>query len=244
MSKGGYLNLLLANKKKTASPGDNKPMITAREAFLSTGAYDFLTENIATSVPIPPPLSKDSSRYQVLDIGCGSGYYTRSLYPGAQVAKTGIDISKIAIAKAAALDKASTYVVGSAFDLPVADASVDLLLNIFAPLDLSELKRVLRAGRHFVKVIPTGDHMREVAELVYDQVKPHTSDIVQDMESTPELSILKINQLKKTLTLANEDLHNFIAMTPYVYKFAEGQMEELKELTVTLSFEVIVGIKN
>jgi len=44
VAKEGYVNLLLANRKKSLNPGDNKIMMNAREAFLSIGFYDFLME--------------------------------------------------------------------------------------------------------------------------------------------------------------------------------------------------------
>ena len=107
------------------------------------------------------------------------------------------DISKIGIAKAAVKDKDSTYVVGSVFNVPVEDNSIDLLLNIFAPLHLEELKRVLKTGGYFIKVIPTGDHMKEVAELVYKKFIPHQSSIQKDIESDSMFRIVKVENLKR-----------------------------------------------
>ena len=155
--------------------------------------------------------------------------------------KIGIDISKIGIAKAAVKDKYSTYIVGSAFNLPIEDNSVDFLLNIFAPIDLEQVKRVLKSGGYFIKVIPCGDHMKEVAELVYEKFIPHQSSIKNDLESNSMFQIIKVEKLKETIFLAEQDLLNFISMTPYLYKFREEQFELLKELSVTISFEIIIG---
>ena len=155
--------------------------------------------------------------------------------------KIGIDISKIGIAKASIKDKDSTYIVGSAFNLAIEDNSIDLLINIFSPIYLEELKRVLKPGGHFIKVIPTGDHMKEVAELVYEEFIPHQSSIKEDIDSNSMLRIIKVENLKKIIFLSEQDLINFISMTPYLYKFKKGQLELLKELSVTISFEIIVG---
>ena len=243
VSKEGYINLLLANQKKTNNPGDNKIMANAREAFLSTGHYGFLLDNIESTINSLDLFSTtDGGIFHLLDLGCGTGFYTRNLFTRKNFKKIGVDISKIGIAKASIKDKDSTYIVGSAFDLPIADNSIDLLINIFSPLYLEELKRVLKPGGYFVKVIPIGHHMKEVAELVYEEFIPHQSSIKEDIESDSMFRIIKAGNIKNIISLAGQDLLNFISMTPYLYKFKEGQLESLKELSVTISFEVIIGI--
>ena len=82
--------------------------------------------------------------------------------------------------------------------------------------------------------------MKEVAELVYEEFIPHQSSIKEDIESNPEFRIIKVENIKRIIFLAEEDLSNFISMTPYLYKFKEGQLELLKELPVTISFEIII----
>ena len=241
-SKEGYINLLLANQKKKNNPGDNKLMLNAREAFLSTGHYDFLIDNIELTINSFDLFSTSTDRMiQLLDLGCGTGFYTRNIFKQNILKKIGIDISKIGIAKASIKDKDSTYLVSSAFNLPVEDNSIDLLLNIFAPIHLEELKRVLKPGGYFIKVIPTGDHMKEVAELVYEEFIPHQSTIKEDLESNSMFQIVKVENLKRTIFLSGQDLHNFISMTPYLYKFKQEKLELLKELSVTISFEIIIG---
>jgi 23S rRNA (guanine745-N1)-methyltransferase len=239
-SKEGYVNLLLANQKKTNNPGDNKKMLNAREAFLSTGHYNFLFENIESTINSFDLFSTaNGENIHLLDLGCGTGFYTRNLFKQKNLNKIGIDISKIGIAKASVKDKDSTYIVGSAFNLPIEDNSIDLLINIFAPIHLVELKRVIKPGGYFVKVIPTGDHMKEVAELVYEEFIPHQSSIKEEIESDSMFQICKVKNLKKTIFLSEQDILNFISMTPYLYKFKEEQLEVLKELSVTISFEII-----
>jgi 23S rRNA (guanine745-N1)-methyltransferase len=241
-SKEGYINLILANQKKKNNSGDNKIMLNARDAFLSTGHYDFLIDNIESALHSFDLFSTtNDAMIQLLDLGCGTGYYTRSIFKQKNLKKIGIDISKIGIAKASIKDKDSTYLVGSAFNLPIADNSIDLLLNVFAPIQLEELKRVLKPGGYFIKVIPTGDHMKEVAELVYEEFIPHQSSIKEDLESNSMFQIIKVENIKKTIFLAGQDLLNFISMTPYLYKFKQEQLELLKELSVTISFEIIIG---
>jgi len=240
-AKEGYVNLLLPNKKKKSDPGDSKLMINAREAFLSTGHYDFLITAMESAINSLPPFSGRTTECPyLLDLGCGSGYYTRRIFEDASLHKIGVDISKAGVSKAAKKDKDSTYIVGSVFDLPIKDNAVDLIINIFAPSSISEVKRVLQVGGHFLKIVPGKDHMKEIASLVYETFIPHQSTIATELSADAALEDFKVEKVEKKITLREEHLHNLISMTPYFYKFKKRELEELKELSVTISFEVIV----
>jgi len=246
ISKEGYLNLLIANKKSKSNPGDNKLMMGARDAFLSKGHYDFLMEKIELSVDSLDAFSLSYSEAScLLDIGCGTGYYIRNLFKENRIEpKIGIDISKQGVAKASKRDKISIYVVGSVFDLPIADNSVDIILNIFSPISLMETTRVLKPGGIIIKVIPGSDHMKEVAELVYETFKPHVSSIETELSSAEGMEVIDTLDINKVTELQDADLHNCIRMTPYLYKFKEGELEELSKLSLTFSFRVIVAQYN
>ena len=92
----------------------------------------------------------------MLDVGCGGGTLARAMAAeGARV--IGLEISEQQLARARADDDDSgvSYVVGYAQELPIADASVDIIvlmrsLHHVAPSDLDqslvEFRRVLRPG--------------------------------------------------------------------------------------------------
>ncbi len=98
----------------------------------------------------------DRSAVRVLDVGCGGGLVSERLAAaGYQV--TGVDLSagsiEVARGHAAARGIPVEYVVGSAFDLPRQDASVDLAVvsDVLehlhdVPAATAELARVLRPG--------------------------------------------------------------------------------------------------
>jgi len=243
-SKEGYVNLLLANQKSTANPGDNKLMINARDAFLSANYYDFLLQEIETQINSIPSFSFTSSKNgYLLDLGCGSGYYSQNLVKSYNLKRVGIDISKHAVAKASKKDKKGTYLVGSAFDLPIATDSVDITINVFSPIHLPETLRVLKQNGIIIKVIPGPNHMREVAELVYDIFKPHHSTIQEEFEAIANLKVIKTSEIERTAILKDDDLINFISMTPYLYKFSKSDLGKIKTLSTTLSFKIIIAQK-
>ena len=69
---------------------------------------------------------------QILDVGCGTGWFTRQLaaLPGLQV--TGIDLDSDSLAFARNRDARSTYLLADALALPFADASFDYVQSIAA----------------------------------------------------------------------------------------------------------------
>ncbi len=65
----GYVNLLPVQFKRSRDPGDSAEMMQARRAFLDAGHYQPLREAIAERLRHYAPAD-------LLDIGCGEGYYT------------------------------------------------------------------------------------------------------------------------------------------------------------------------
>ena len=145
VSAEGYVHLLPANKKHSKLPGDDKNMVRARSRFLSGGFYQPLQSVLSALVL---ELSSDSPA--ILDSGCGEGYYTQGIFDaltraGKAPLAAGIDISKEAVRLAAKRLKNAEFAVASAYHLPLADESVDFVINCFSPLCVSEFKRVIKA---------------------------------------------------------------------------------------------------
>lgn len=119
IAKQGYVNLLVNNQKKSRLPGDSKEMVHARTKFLSKGYYDTLSRRINECVI--EQLNKISSNsYNILDIGCGNGYYTNELMKSTQEKNIfayyyGLDISKEAVKFASTSNKFITWVVANSY---------------------------------------------------------------------------------------------------------------------------------
>lgn len=239
ISKAGYTNLLLPNQKKTLDPGDNKEMIKAREAFLSKGHYKFLVDQL--NKLLSTQLRSNGSKLNIVDIGCGSGYYTRALLTNNdRVVKTGLDISKSSIEIASKKDKHSAYIVASAFNIPIQNKSCDTILNIFAPLNLDQIYNIINDAGRIYKVIPGSNHMHEIAELVYDTFKPHHDNFKTEVFEDGRFKIENEIELNQELKLNVEEIKELISMTPYRYKFTEEQFEKLEGMKVSISFQILV----
>ena len=223
IAKEGYLNLLPVNAKNSKNPGDNKEMMIARRAFLNSNGYLPLAEKISELINT---LLAEKEQAQLLDLGCGEGYYTNLLahrLPENFVINA-LDISKIAVRYAAKRNKRINFCVASAYDVPLADNSLDLLLRIYAPSLDSELQRLLKQGGYLVTVTPAPRHLFQLREKIYQQVNEHAQENVSPAGFT------KVKQINLAYPLQISEaqiLQDLIKMTPFVWKFTEQKMANL-----------------
>ncbi|MDN3480515.1 methyltransferase domain-containing protein [Arthrobacter sp. APC 3897] len=159
-ARQGYFNLLTGSGTKFAA--DTAEMVQARVDFLSSGHYQPMAQEVARLVAGAVPDARS-----VLDAGAGTGYYlgavTRSL-PG--TAAVALDISKFALRRAARALPAATCLVWDVWrPLPLADASVDAVVNVFAPRNVPEFRRVLSTNGILMVVTPQPEHLQEIRSL-------------------------------------------------------------------------------
>lgn len=158
-AKQGYFNLLTG--RGTAFQPDTAEMVRARTDFLAAGHYSPLQTAVADLAQRHAP-----SPRVILDAGAGTGYYLAELqrrHPGAAV--VALDISKFALRRAAGILGDGVCLVWDVWRiLPVRDASVDVMINIFAPRNAGEFHRVLSPGGVLVVVTPLPGHLAEIAD--------------------------------------------------------------------------------
>lgn len=221
-AKSGYVNLLASN---SASHGDNKEMTRARTAFLNTGSYRFLRDFLEGVFA-----EKDDV---FLDLGCGEGYYTKTM-PAPE--KYGFDISKEMVSYAAKHDKSTQYAVASIFDLPVYDESCGSVLTCFAPCSEAEIVRILKKDGIFVFVSPGPKHLKELKEVLYENVYENETE-----ERFTSLTMIKEHLLSQPFAAESDALSNLFMMTPYYYRTgAEGKarLAQIASMSVTAEFLV------
>ena len=241
LAKQGYLNLLPVNQKKSKDPGDNQMMISARREFLELGFYDPLIESIKSLVATK--LSFSSSNIIAFDAGCGEGYYSQKVLnelPGLNTKIWGTDISKYAVKNAAGKYKSNFYFVSSIYNLPVAKASVDLVLSVFSPVMAEEFKRILSTQGYAIVVSPAPNHLREIAELIYENFRPHTTNILEKMSASFQHLHRERISFKIEMGSAEEVL-SLLKMTPYYWSTAEERLENITkktELSVSCDFNI------
>jgi 23S rRNA (guanine745-N1)-methyltransferase len=244
-AKEGYVNLLLAQHKKSKVPGDNKDMVIARRAFLSEHHYLPLALHIAQLLSAEHIKHFSSQAdYAVFDAGCGEGYYlhtiAKKLIDETPEDKScsfhfcGIDIAKAAIQKAAkstisqSLDNID-FAVASSFNLPLISQSQHAVIQVFAPSSSEEIHRVLANGGLWIKVAPGGDHLYELKSMVYDRPEKHP----EVEEQISGFTLLSQQTIKFELELSSPaSRQNLLMMTPFYWSISlEKKQKLLKELS-------------
>ena len=227
IAREGYTYLLPPNQKHSAAPGDDKGMAAARREFLSKGYYKPLLDTLCRE-----SRARAGDVPAILDTGCGEGYYTAGVYrallqAGKSPRMAGIDISKFILRYAARREKGVEFAVASSYRLPVADSSVDVLLNCFSPLALEEFRRVLRPGGTFLYVVPAADHLWELKEVLYERPYPN-----EEKETPYEgFDYEAIVPVDGRISLKNQaDIHALFQMTPYYWKTPREGAERLASL--------------
>lgn len=236
-AKSGYVNLLLSNQMKSKLPGDNKLMVQARKSFLDKGYYGMLANALRNNIK-----EYAFTDCNILDAGCGEGYYTEKICETvSDIAEEiiGIDISKCAADYAARRTKSALFAVASVFHLPIKTESCDILTTLFAPYCGEEFLRVLKRGGIMIMVIPAERHLWQLKCAVYDE--PYRNDVKDFALSGFEL--IKRDTICENIDiLCNDDIMSLFSMTPYFYKTSEEnqrKLVKLERLTTEIGFEML-----
>lgn len=168
VARQGYVNLRSGPPPANA---DTAAMVAARAAFLAGGHYEPIADAVAAAVP--------ERVTKVLDCGAGTGYYAARVLSGTAARRgLALDVSVPAAKRAARAHGRMAAVVADAWQpLPVADAAIEVVLNVFAPRNPDEFRRVLVGDGILITVVPTAAHLAELREplQLLDQ-QPEKSD--------------------------------------------------------------------
>ncbi|HEX3783902.1 MAG TPA: rRNA (guanine-N1)-methyltransferase [Pseudonocardiaceae bacterium] len=157
LARQGYLNLL-AGRGRTDT-ADTAAMVAARAEFLLGGHYAPLAARLAELATEAQPADA-----LVLDAGASVGYYLGAVLdrlPGSN--GLALDLSALALRRAA---RANPRIGAVVWDIwrpwPVRDGCASLVLNVFAPRNGAEFRRVLRADGTLLVVTPGPEHLAEL----------------------------------------------------------------------------------
>jgi len=158
VNKRGFLTVL---RNAHRFIGDSAEMLEARDIFLARGFYDELRQNVArlTAADVPARL---------LDIGCGSGFYLGGALSAVAGTTTTVnavamDLSPAAVQRTVrALPGVHGLVADVWAPLPLVDACADVILNVFAPRNPAEFRRVLTPDGLLIVVIPQPNHLEQL----------------------------------------------------------------------------------
>lgn len=242
IARDGYLNLLPATRHSSSAPGDSRAMLAARRSFLAGGHYQRLSDRVnalaiahlatvARALPAAP--------LPVLDLGCGEGYYLGRLDAAAghafapgRVRCLGLDVAKDAARLAARHHRACRFAVADIRSrLPVADATMALALNIFAPRHAVEFRRVMHVDGLLIVVIPVEDHLAELrATLSLLGIEAQKRERVL-ARLAGLFSCVEEMTLTYEITLSSDERGDLIAMMPSVRHLTDAARGEIRRQT-------------
>ena len=238
LAKSGYINLLLNPDKATTNPGDSKESLIARKDYLNSHHYDSILNQVIE-------LIKKYAKYQdikdlnILDLGCGEGYYTYGIYQSIPANISGLDISKVGVNMATKYTKEITWLVGNSKNIPILDHSLDFVTALFTVVNLSELQRVLKENGKIIHVTANSNHLIEFKQMIYDE-------IIEKSDKFIRLDLPIVEQFdftKKELIENREDVLNLLMMTPHYYHIATHKrhiLDELESLEITIDIKITV----
>ena len=239
LAKFGYVNLAPQVK---ASKDYDKENFQNRQLVLENGFYDHILHALSECLS---PLAHPAN---ILDIGCGEGYYSRSLqerHPDHSF--YAFDLSKESIQLAAKSDQEwkVKWFVRDLARLPLLGQSMDLLLDIFSPANYQEFKRVLVPDGRLIKVIPTAAHLQEIRQKVkdhLDQADYSNEQIIQHFSD--HFTIENTFHCQGTFELTPVLREALLSMTPLLFHIDPAQIDWNDLTQVTISATILIGRSN
>jgi 23S rRNA (guanine745-N1)-methyltransferase len=248
IARQGYVNLLPVQHKRSKQPGDSKEMVSARAKLLNTGIYKPIAIRLAE---IAFAHIADDKETCLMDAGCGEGYYFDYVFNDLkdkngcnELSFIGMDISKAAIAESAKRNKQITWVVGTNRQPPVESVSVDIILCVFGFQSFEGFYKILKSGGKVVLVEPGPDHLRELREVIYTDVKKSDPP---DLSCAEEIGFSMLDRQRlqfKTGAIRNKQINDLLIMTPHFYRATKAGREAASnlqklDLTVDVVFRTL-----
>lgn len=236
LAKFGYVNLAPQIKQ---SANYDKKNFQNRQQILEAGFYQAILEVVSDL------LSNSKNAKTILDIGCGEGFYSRKLqerHPDKTFYAFDISKDSVQIAAKSEPNWAVNWFVGDLARLPIKDASMDILLDIFSPANYGEFHRVLSKDGILIKVIPTENHLKEIRQKVQDQLtkKDYSNqDIKEHFQG--HFTILSNQTASLTKTITPDQLQALLSMTPLLFHIDQSKIDWSQLTEITIEAEILVG---
>ena len=262
IARQGYVNLLPVQHKRTRHPGDSKAMVSARTAFLNSGNYEPIARTLAELVQTRVSAIRatngddhgddhgDDDGICLLDAGCGEGYYFDYVFKVLEqnpadtgLCMLGLDISKQAILEAARRNKHINWIVGTNRQPPLLPASVDIILCVFGFQSFEGFEKVLKPGGSILLVEPGPDHLAELREIIYAEVKKTPPPTLAHAQALGYALVEEQSLQFKTRISSNAQINNLLVMTPHFYRASQAGRDTAAQLqSLDLSIDIVFRV--
>ena len=203
----------------------------ARRRILESGFYDAVIDAIRAEIP------KEAS--VILDAGCGDGTFLKRLCEGRTA--IGLDLSKDAILLAAHGGGPTLWMVGDLTRLPLADQSVDVILNLFSPAHYGEFRRVLKPDGLLLKLVPQSGYLKEIRKLAGDRLKSEYKNDAVVQHFSEQFVPERVTRITNTFSITQEQAQDFLAMTPLTFGIDTKSLDARALKEITIDVELLVA---
>lgn len=225
LAREGYV--ALAPPRRRSARGDSPEMVAAREAFLATGHYAPIARELGSAAHAV--LSASAGRAPLaVDLGAGTGYHLAGLLSALPDGRgIALDASRPALRRAARAHPRLAAIACDVWqELPIQNASAELVLNVFAPRNGAEIGRILAPRGALIVLTPAPGHLRELIDDL------GLLDVEADKQArlraklSPHLEAVDSRRLEFDMTLDRAEMQALIAMGPSARHLDAGELRE------------------
>jgi 23S rRNA (guanine745-N1)-methyltransferase len=189
IARSGYVNVLQPQDRRSKQPGDSAKAVAARRRLHDGGFTGPLLTGIARILGSTP---SDN----ILDAGCGEGFYAGNIAMTSGCATAGVDISTPAVDAAARRYPGHLWIAANADRfIPFMDGSFSKVLSITARMNAPEFRRVLRDGGQLLVAVPGPDDLIELRGKGRNRVDRTVESFAKEFELIAEEKITTVAAL-------------------------------------------------
>ncbi|MEH0984040.1 putative RNA methyltransferase [Micromonospora sp. CPCC 205556] len=225
VARQGYVNLLTG---RAPHVGDTAEMVAARADFLAAGHYDVISAALAraAATAVATAGAGVGAYPLVVEAGAGTGRHLAAVLAALPDAVgLALDVSKPALRRAARAHPRATAALADTWQrLPLADASTAVLLDVFAPRNGAEFRRVLHPAGALLVVTPTGGHLAELVDaLDLLRVDPDKADRVAE-NLAGHFTQERATEHTARLRLTHDEVATLVGMGPSAWHTDPGRL--------------------
>jgi 23S rRNA (guanine745-N1)-methyltransferase len=245
LSKQGYINML-SHAQRTKY---DRQMFEFRRTICRSGFYETLNTKICEI--IINKLESQSEPIKILDAGCGEGSHLSRIQEkitqssGTGHLGVGLDISKEGIFLASKEYPNTIWCVGDLAKTPFASQQFNIILNILAPANYTEFKRMIAHDGRVIKVIPARDYLLELRNIFYEQTDQqiYSNDNTLDLFRS-KFKLMNVERVRYNITLDQTLIEPLIHMTPLSWGTTKEHLQKALEMNlreVTIDLTILAG---
>ncbi|MFL6111867.1 MAG: putative RNA methyltransferase, partial [Catenulispora sp.] len=229
LARQGYLSLLAG--PGAAGTADTPAMVADRAEFLAAGHYAPLADLLA-ELAAAADRDVDGDDTCIIDLGAGTGYYLARVLESVDRPGIALDVSKHAARYAAKAHPRIGAVVADVWaGLPVRGRAASVVLNVFAPRNPQQMRRVLHPAGRAIVVVPEAEHLKELIAqyglLGVDDRKPERLRA----QFADRFQVVGEHPVRRSLSLSASEVAQVIGMGPNAWHADVGRVVSGAEVT-------------